>query len=96
MFVIIGSGLTPLMALITVLSHFITLYIFARIGIPVSSSQTIVGAALGVGLVKGVNMLDWDMARKILFGWIDTPSITLFIGIILNQIAFMFYFILIY
>ena len=82
------TGLTPLMALITVLSHSVTLYIFARIGIPVSSSQAIVGAVLGVGLVKGVNMLDWDITRKILFGWLGTPSVALVVGIILNQIAF--------
>ena len=80
------TALTPLTALITVIAHSITLYIFARIGIPVSSSQAIVGAVLGIGLVKGTNMMDLDMAKKILFGWIGTPSIAFVIGMILNLI----------
>lgn len=80
------TALTPLTALITVIAHSITLYIFARIGIPVSSSQAIVGAVLGIGLVKGTNMMDFEMAKKILFGWIGTPSIAFVIGMILNLI----------
>ena len=80
------TALTPLTALITVIAHSITLYIFARIGIPVSSSQAIVGAVLGIGLVKGTNMMDFEMAKKILFGWIGTPSVAFLIGIILNII----------
>ena len=80
------TALTPLTALITVIAHSITLYIFARIGIPVSSSQAIVGAVLGIGLVKGTNMMDFDMAKKSLFGWIGTPSVAFVIGSILNII----------
>ncbi|MFW6015588.1 MAG: inorganic phosphate transporter [bacterium] len=80
------TALTPLTALITVVAHSITLYIFARIGIPVSSSQAIVGAVLGIGLVKGTNMMDLEMAKKILFGWIGTPSIAFVIGVVLNLI----------
>jgi len=78
------TTLTPLTALIAVFSHSITLYIYARIGIPVSSSQAIVGAVIGIGLVKGMNMLDWQMAKKILFGWIGTPSVAAVLGIILS------------
>ncbi|MFW6266544.1 MAG: inorganic phosphate transporter [Halanaerobiales bacterium] len=78
------TSLTPLTALIAVLSHSITLYIFARIGIPVSSSQAIVGGVIGTGLVKGVNMLDWKTTKNIIFGWVGTPSIAVVIGIILQ------------
>ena len=76
--------LTPLTALIAVFAHSITLYIYAQIGIPVSSSQAIVGGVVGVGLVKGINMLDWEMAKKILFGWLGTPTVAGILGIILS------------
>ncbi len=78
--------LTPLTALISVLAHSITLYIYAQIGIPVSSSQAIVGAVIGVGLVKDVNMLNLKTTKNILFGWIGTPSIAAILGIILSYI----------
>ena len=78
--------LTPLTALIALLAHSLTLYLYANIGIPVSSSQAIVGGVIGVGLVKGVYMLDWRTAKKILFGWLGTPIIAGIIGIILSTL----------
>ncbi|SDL65592.1 inorganic phosphate transporter [Halarsenatibacter silvermanii] len=81
------TKLTPLTALITVLAHSITLYIYARIGIPVSSSQAIVGGVIGVGFVKGTNMLDWETTRNIFLAWILTPTIGLIAGILLHLSA---------
>ncbi|MFW6410286.1 MAG: inorganic phosphate transporter [Halanaerobiales bacterium] len=78
------TRLTPLTALIAVLAHSITLYIYARLGIPVSSSQAIVGGVVGVGLVKNANLLDWRTIKNILFGWIGTPSVAAVLGIILS------------
>ncbi len=81
------TKLTPLTALITVLAHSITLYIYARIGIPVSSSQAIVGGVIGVGFVKGTNMLDWETTRNIFLAWILTPTTGLIVGILLHLSA---------
>ncbi len=78
------TRLTPLTALITVLAHSVTLYIYARIGIPVSSSQAIVGGVVGVGLVKGTNMLDWETTRSIFLAWIGTPTVGLVTGLLLH------------
>jgi len=78
------TNLTPVTALIALFAHSITLYIYAQIGIPVSSSQAIVGGVIGTGLMKGINMLDWSMTKNILFGWIGTPLISGVLGIILS------------
>ena len=78
------TQLTPLTALITVLAHSITLYLFARLGIPVSSSQAIVGGVVGVGLVKGANMMDWETTRNIFLAWIGTPTVGIIIGVLLH------------
>ncbi|MFW6308864.1 MAG: inorganic phosphate transporter [bacterium] len=80
------TRLTPLTALIAVLAHSITLYIYAKIGIPVSSSQAIVGGVIGVGLVKNANMLDQETIKNILFGWLGTPTVAAVLGIILSLI----------
>ncbi len=50
------------------------LQVFSRFGIPVSSSQAIVGAVVGVGLVKGANMVNIKKIQRILLSWFLTPA----------------------
>jgi len=69
----VGKKLTPLdpfTALVAVMAEALTLHIFAMIGVPVSSSQAVVGAVVGVGLVKGTNMINRATLIMILVGWI--------------------------
>jgi len=68
-------SLDHLTALIVVLAEAITLNVYALIGVPVSASQAVVGAVLGIGLVKGVKTIDGRVLVRVLFGWIGTPAI---------------------
>ena len=43
--------------------------------VPVSSSQAIVGAIIGIGIFKGGKEVKWDIAGKIALGWIILPII---------------------
>jgi len=63
-------------ALVAILSEAVTVHIYAIIGVPVSTSQAIVGAVLGVGLIKGVRTIQMKTLAKILFGWVGTPAIS--------------------
>ena len=63
-------------ALVAILAEAITVHIYAIIGVPVSTSQAIVGAVLGIGLVKGVRTIRMKTLAKILFGWVGTPAIS--------------------
>jgi PiT family inorganic phosphate transporter len=72
----VGKGIVPLdpfSALITVLAEALTLHIFTQIGVPVSSSQAIVGAVVGVGLVGNTRTVNIRMLAKIAGGWVMTP-----------------------
>ncbi|MCM8761994.1 MAG: anion permease [Candidatus Omnitrophica bacterium] len=60
-------------AFIAVLAHSITLHIYAHIGVPVSSSQAIVGAVFGIGVVKGMHTVNKKTILKIISGWFFTP-----------------------
>jgi PiT family inorganic phosphate transporter len=64
-------------AFIAVSSTAITVYIFALIGVPVSASQAIVGAIVGIGLIHGVYNIRFKMLRDIGVGWLLTPVISL-------------------
>ncbi|MCD6413687.1 MAG: anion permease [Elusimicrobia bacterium] len=71
----VGKGITeldPFSALVVVLSGSVVLHIFAEVGVPVSSSQAVVGAVLGVGLVKGARTVSYRKLFQILVGWIAT------------------------
>ena len=67
--------LDPFSALVVVLSLTITVHIFTIIGVPVSTSQAVIGGVLGVGLVKGVNTVSRKTLGNILLGWFVTPLI---------------------
>ncbi len=62
-------------AFVVVLAEAITLNVYALIGVPVSASQAVVGAVLGIGLVKGVQTIDGRVLARVLFGWIGTPTV---------------------
>jgi len=77
-------------AIIVVLAHSMVLFVFSsqslsdlfvRIGlpaiplVPVSSSQAIVGAILGIGILKGGRNIHLKVIGKIAIGWVLTPII---------------------
>ena len=67
-------------AFIAIASTSITVYIFALIGVPVSASQAIVGAIVGIGLIHGVHNIRFKMLRDIGVGWLLTPVIALILA----------------
>lgn len=74
----VGNDLVQLdavTALIAILAEAITLNVYTVIGVPVSASQAVVGAVLGIGLVKGVKTIDGRVLLRVLFGWVGTPAI---------------------
>ena len=50
---------------------------------PVSSSQAIVGAVIGIGILKGGKEVQWNIAGKIAIGWVILPIIAALISLII-------------
>ena len=72
----VGKGIVPLdpfSAFVVVLAEALTLHLFTQIGVPVSSSQAVVGAVIGVGLVGDVRTISFRMLFRIGIGWVMTP-----------------------
>ena len=72
--------LDPFSAFIAVLSMSIILNIYAIIGVPVSSSQAIVGGVLGIGFVKGVKTINLKTLMNIVIGWLTTPLVAMIVS----------------
>jgi PiT family inorganic phosphate transporter len=89
--------LSPVAAFVCVIAHSIVLFLFASQGlerflishnippiplVPVSSSQAIVGAVIGIGMLKGGRGIRWKRVAGITSGWIVTPIIAALISFI--------------
>ncbi|HID70516.1 MAG TPA: inorganic phosphate transporter [Desulfobacterales bacterium] len=88
--------LSPVMAAVVVWSHSIVLFLFSSVAleswlkehglpqfplVPVSSSQAIVGAVIGIGLLKGGKSIRWKTVAGITSGWVTTPIIAALISL---------------
>ena len=73
--------LDPFSALVIVLSEALTIHIYTFIGVPVSSSQALVGAIFGIGIVKGIKTVSRKTLKNILIAWFLTPIVATFIAI---------------
>lgn len=67
--------LDPFSAFIAVLSSAIVVHFYALLGVPVSSSQAIIGAVLGIGMLKGVQTISKKTLLSIFSGWIASPVV---------------------
>lgn len=88
----VGGGLVKLdgfTAFIAVLSEAITVHIYAIIGVPVSTSQAIVGAVLGIGFALGTRSINNRTLLNIVIGWISTPLIAGIIAFVMMKILSM-------
>lgn len=66
------TGLSPSRAFAATLAAAFTTVFATGLGIPVSATQTLVGAVLGVGLARGVAALNLTVIRRIFMSWIIT------------------------
>ena len=66
------TALTPSRAFAATLAAAITVVVANSTGIPVSATQTLVGAVLGVGLARGIGALNLIVIRNIFMSWIFT------------------------
>lgn len=71
----VGSGitaLTPSRAFAATFAAATTVIVSTSTGIPVSATQTLVGAVMGVGLARGIGALNLNVVRNILLSWLVT------------------------
>lgn len=71
----VGSAittLTPSRAFAATLAAASTVVVSTSTGIPVSATQTLVGAVFGVGLARGIDALNLAVIRNIFMSWIIT------------------------
>jgi inorganic phosphate transporter, PiT family len=90
--------LSPVTGLIVVLAESIVLYLFGSRGlqhllinlhlptiplVPISSSQAVIGAVIGIGLTRGGRNIHFDIMGKISLGWLSAPLLACLLTFVL-------------
>lgn len=68
----------------------ITLYTAEHFGIPVSTTHTITGSIIGVGITKRVSAVRWGVTISLLWAWILTIPVSAIIAAIMYYIVSLF------
>ena len=78
------TDLTPSRGFSAEFSAAITIVLASKLGIPISTTHTLVGAVLGVGLARGLEALNLRTVRDIVISWV----VTIPVGAILTILLF--------
>ncbi len=67
-----------------------TMLVASMVGMPISTSHTVVGAVLGVGFARGVEAIDLSVIRKIIISWLITVPISAITCVVLYSVMVQF------
>jgi len=72
-----------------------TLAMVTAYGVPVSSTQVISGAIIGVGATRGEKAVQWKVVREMMTAWVITIPIAMFVAwlgyLLVNPVIHFFY-----
>jgi PiT family inorganic phosphate transporter len=84
------TKMTPFEGVAAETAGAITLFVTEKFGIPVSTTHTITGSIIGVGVTKRVSAVKWGITGKLLTAWIITIPISASMGALVLYICKFF------
>lgn len=84
------TKVTPLEGVSAETAGAITLYLSEFLGIPVSTTHTITGSIVGVGITKRVSAVRWGVTINLLWAWILTIPVSALIAALIYYIILLF------
>ena len=66
-----------------------TILLASRLGLPVSTSHTLVGSIVGIGLWQNRNSVDWSTIRSIILAWVVTLPAAAILGAIIFKMLLL-------
>ena len=77
------TKITPIEGVSADTAGAITLFVTEKLGIPVSTTHTITGSIIGVGVAKRISAVKWGITYSLLWAWILTIPISALLGALL-------------
>ncbi|MCD6353031.1 MAG: inorganic phosphate transporter [Proteobacteria bacterium] len=68
-----------------------TVLFCSKMGLPISTTHTLVGAVIGVGFARGIAVLDFGIVKKILWAWLITIPLSALMTIIIFKLLTFIY-----
>ena len=84
------THLTPFEGFSAETAGAITLFSTAAMGIPVSTTHTITGSIIGVGVKRRVSAVRWGVTYKLLWAWIITIPVSMFLAMMIYFVTTLF------
>jgi phosphate/sulfate permease len=66
------TSLTPTRGFCAEIGAATTIVLATKLGLPISTTHTLVGAVLGVGLARGIGAVDLRTVRDVVLSWLVT------------------------
>lgn len=84
------TKVTPLEGVAAETAGAVTLYLTEHLGIPVSTTHTITGSIIGVGITKRVSAVRWGVTINLLWAWILTIPVSALIAALMYGLISLF------
>jgi PiT family inorganic phosphate transporter len=84
------TRLTPMQGFCAETGGAITLFAATWLGVPVSTTQTITGAIVGVGAARRTSAVRWGVARRIVVAWVITMPVAGLIAALFYRLGGLF------
>ncbi len=68
----------------------VTLFSTGALGIPVSTTHTITGAIIGVGITKRISAVRWGVTIDLIWAWVLTIPVSAFLGGVIYYLLVLF------
>ncbi len=80
------AEITQVDGFVVIIASALTVVLMGNLmGIPVSTSQSVVGAVIGAGLVNGVKTVNFGVFKRIAIAWVSSPTVA---GLLAYGVAF--------
>lgn len=84
------TKVTPLEGVAAETAGAISLYVTEHLGVPVSTTHTITGSIIGVGVTKRISAVRWGVTISLLWAWILTIPVSALIAMAVYYIITLF------
>ncbi|MEC4113360.1 inorganic phosphate transporter [Myroides pelagicus] len=84
------TKVTPLEGVAAETAGAVALYVTEHLGIPVSTTHTITGSIIGVGVTKRISAVRWGVTINLLWAWVLTIPVSAIIAMIVYYLVSLF------
>ncbi|MEK6451203.1 MULTISPECIES: inorganic phosphate transporter [Myroides] len=84
------TKVTPLEGVAAETAGAVALYVTEHLGIPVSTTHTIAGSIIGVGVTKRISAVRWGVTINLLWAWVLTIPVSAIIAMVVYYIISLF------